>query len=135
MCHALIEMIGVRLDDNLSADRVDKRFRTIAWLRLQSQGTFTVLVQLDEFVWPGKVVVTVNDDVRQTLNGKFQVRSSSLKSCLEFFIGNVVATLARAHSNALNRLLGTIDMDEDENHCVPKSSAGSELAYFLTDWI
>lgn len=83
----------------------------------------------------GKVVVTVNDDVREALNGSFQIRSSSLKPCLEFFIRNVVTALARPHRNALDRLIGTIDLNEEENHCVTDSSVRSELVDFLTDGI
>lgn len=66
----------------------------------------------------GKVVVTENDDVRDALNGSFQVRLSSLKSCLEFFIRNVVNSLARPHRNSLDRLIGTIDLNEEESALV-----------------
>jgi hypothetical protein len=54
----------------------------------------------------GKVIVIVNDDVSQTLNGTFQVRLGSFESGSEFFIGNVVAALADAHGNSRDRLLG-----------------------------
>jgi hypothetical protein len=33
-----------------------------------------------------------------------------------------VTTLAHTHRNSLDRLLGTIDLNEDENHCVLESS-------------
>ena len=82
-----------------------------------------------------KVVVTVNNDVREAFNGSFQVRLSSLESCSKFFIRNVVSPLAGAHCNSLDRLIGTIDLNEDENDCVPKRGIRSELVHFLTDGI
>ena len=69
----------------------------------------------------GNVVVAVNDDVRKTLNGTFQVRLSSLESCKKFLVRIVVTALAHAHRDSLDCFFGTIDLDEDENNGVPKS--------------
>ena len=71
-------------------------------LRLRIHGTFSKLVESNEFVRIGNVVVAVNDDIRKTLNSTFQIRLSSLESRKKLLVRNVVTALAHAHGDSLD---------------------------------